>query len=223
MKNQVILITGSSSGIGRETAYRFASEGAKLVLTYYKGKTRGERVEKKCRGLGAADTLLINLNVMDNKSIASTVVKVQKKYGRIDLLINNAGTGVFLPLKDQTVRDIEIQLRTNLEGLIKVTRAFLPFIRKGIINIASFLGKHAGSELATYCASKYGVRGFTQSVAEEYPGLIICSVNPDETATHLTGYSGRPPSEVADVIFRAASGKIRFKSGGDVDVWKILK
>ena len=223
MKNQVILITGSSSGIGRETAYRFASEGAKLVLTYYKGKTRGERAEKKCRGLGAADTLLINLNVMDNKSIASAVVKVKKKYGRIGLLINNAGTGVFLPLKGQTVRDIEIQLRTNLEGLIKVTRAFLPLIRKGIINIASFLGKHAGSELAVYCASKYGVRGFTQSVAEEYPGLIIYSVNPDETATRLTGYSGRPPSEVADVIFRAASGNIRVKPGGDVDVWKILK
>jgi len=223
MKNQVILITSSSSGIGRETAYRFASEGARLVLTYYKGKTRGEMAEIKCKRLGADDTFLTYLNVMDNKSIASALRKVKRKYGKVDFLINNAGTGVFAPFKKQTVKNIENQLRTNLEGLVKMTRAFLPYIRKGIINIASAAGLEAYSEMITYCASKFGVRGFTQGLALEHPHLKICSVNPDETATRLSGYSGRPPSEVAEVIFRAASGKIRFKPGGDVDVWEIMK
>lgn len=222
MKNQVVLITGSSSGIGRETAYRFASEGAKVVLTYYRGKTRGQSAERKCKKLGAADTLLLNLNVMDNRSIASALMKVRKRFGKIDFLINNAGIGVFSLFKKQLVREIENQIRTNLEGLVKMTHAFLPYVRKGIINIASAAGKEAYSEMVSYCASKFGVRGFTQGLSLEYPRLKICSVNPDETATRLSGYVGRPPSEVADVIFRAASGKIRFKAGSDVDVWEVM-
>ncbi|TAL23429.1 MAG: SDR family oxidoreductase [Nitrospirae bacterium] len=223
MKDRVILITGSSSGIGRETAYRFAAEGYRLALTYYKGKTRGESAERKCRRLGAADTLLIHLNVMDNASIASAVNKMKRKYGKIDFLINNAGVGFFAPFKKQSITNIENQIRTNLEGLIKMTRAFLPYVKKGIINIASAAGQEAYEEMITYCATKFGVRGFTQGLAIEYPRLKICSVNPDETATRLSGYVGRPPSEVADVIFGVVSEKIRFNPGGDVDVWEVIK
>jgi 3-oxoacyl-[acyl-carrier protein] reductase len=126
VKEQVVLITGSSSGIGRETAYRFAKAGARLVLTYYKGKTRGEAAERRCRRSGAADTLLLYLDVVDNGGVAEAARKVKRKYGAIDFLINNAGIGVLIPFKKQTARDIERQIRTNLEGLIKVTRAFLP-------------------------------------------------------------------------------------------------
>jgi len=140
VKGQVILITGSSSGIGRETAYRFAKAGARLVLTYYKGKARGEAAEKRCMRLGAADTLLLRLDVVDNESVAAAVRKVKRKYGALDFLINNAGVGAFIPFQEQTAKDIERQVRTNLEGLIKVTRAFLPHVRKGIINIASAAG-----------------------------------------------------------------------------------
>ena len=223
VKAQVVLITGSSSGIGRETAYRFARAGARLVLTYYKGKTRGEAAERRCRRLGVADTLLLHLDVMNNESIAEAAMKVKRKYGYIDFLINNAGTGVFNPFKKQTIKDIERQIRTNLEGLIKVTRAFLPQVKKGIINIASAAGKEAYEEMSVYCGTKFGVRGFTQTLALEYPRLKVCCVNPDETATRLSGYRGRPPQEVAEVIFRAASGQVGCEKGGDVDVWKIMK
>ena len=222
MKEQVVLITGSSSGIGRETAYRFAKAGARLVLTYYKGKTRGEAAERRCRRSGAADTLLLHLDVLDNDSIAEAARKVKRKYGAIDFLINNAGVGVFIPFKKQTERDIERQLRTNLEGLIKVTRAFVPQVKKGIINIASAAGKDAYEEMSVYCGSKFGVRGFTEAFAFEFPRLRICCVNPDMTATRLSGYQGRVPQEVAEVIFRAASGQVRCRQGGDVDVWKVM-
>ena len=223
MKGKVVLITGSSSGIGRETAYRFAQAGAKLVLTYNRGETRGERAERRCRKLGAKDTLLLHLDVTDNRSISEIVKRVLKKYGRVDFLINNAGTGVFIPFKEHTMKDIERQIRTNLEGLIKLTHAFLPYIKKGIINIASAAGKTAYAEMSVYCGTKFGVRGFTQALAEGQPRLRICCVNPDMTATRLTGYEGRPPSEVAEVIFKAASGVIKVTPGGDADVWKIMK
>ena len=217
MKGLAVLITGASSGIGRETAVRFAGAGARLVLTYYKGKTRGEATERRCRKLGATDTLLLHLNVADNKSVAAAVRKVKRKYGTIDLLINNAGAGIFAPFKKQTTADIERQIRTNLEGLIKVTRAFLPLVRKGIINIASLAGLTAYEEMSVYCGSKFGVRGFTQGLALEYPRLRICCVNPDQTATRLSGYQGQPPQKVAEVIFRTATGRIRCKQGGDVN------
>lgn len=223
MKGKVVLITGSSSGIGRETAYRFAQAGAKLVLTYNRGETRGKQAERRCRKLGAEDTLLLHLEVTDDRSISEIVKRVLKKYGRVDFLINNAGTGVFIPFKEHTMREIERQIRTNLEGLLKLTRAFLPHIKKGIINIASAAGKTAYAEMSVYCGTKFGVRGFTQALSREHPRLRICCVNPDMTATRLTGYEGRPPSEVAEVIFKVASGAIKVAPGGDVDVWKIMK
>ncbi|MEW6586294.1 MAG: SDR family oxidoreductase [Nitrospirota bacterium] len=200
MKGQVVLITGSSSGIGRETAYRFAQAGAKLVLTYNRGKSRGEQAEGRCRKLGAGDVLLVHLDVM-----------------------NNGGVGFFVPFADQTFRDIETQVRTNLEGMMKMTSVFLPHVRKGIVNIASAAGKTAYEEMTVYCGTKFGVRGFTQALAQEYPSLRICCVNPDMTATRLTGNEGRPASEVAEVIFRTVSGAIKVPKGGDVDVWEVMK
>lgn len=223
MKGQAVLITGSSSGIGRETAYRFAQAGAKVILTYYRGKTRGEAAARRCGRLGAADTLLLHLDVTSNDSVAEAARKVKRRYGTIDFLINNAGTGVFILFKEQSVRDIERQVRTNLEGLIKTTRAFLPQVRKGIINIASVAGQEPYEEMSVYCGTKFGVRGFTQTLALEHPRLKICCVNPDETSTRLSGYHGRPPEEVAEVIFRTASGEVRFERGGDVDVWDVIR
>ncbi len=220
MKGQIILITGSSSGIGRETAYRFAKAGAKLVLTYNKGKTRGEAAEKRCRQAGAAETLLLHLDVTSSTSITAALRQVKRQYGALDFLINNAGVGVFVPFRKQTAKDIERQIRTNLEGLINMTRAFLPLVRKGIINIASAAGKEAYEEMSVYCGTKFGVRGFTQALELEYSHLKICCVNPDETATRLSGYQGRPPAEVAEVIFRVVSGQVACR--GDVDVWEVM-
>ncbi|MEW6571707.1 MAG: SDR family oxidoreductase [Nitrospirota bacterium] len=222
MKGQVVLITGSSSGIGRETAYRFAEAGTKLVLTYNKGKGRGEQTERQCRKMGAEETLLLHLDVTDHRSIDYVLKQTLKKYGGLDFLINNAAVGFFMPFADQTFRDIEKQVRTNLEGLMKITLMFLPYIRKGIVNIASAAGKTAYEEMSVYCGTKFGVRGFTQALAMENPSLKIYCVNPDMTATRLTGYEGRPASEVAKVIFRTVSGAIRVSGGGDVDVWKVL-
>ncbi len=223
MKSPKVLITGSSSGIGRATAYRFACEGSRIVLTYYTGKSRGQAAERKCKRLGAADTMLLHLDVTDNRSAREAATRVKKRFGSIDFLVNNAGVGRFKTLRRQSAADIERQIRTNLEGLIKMTRTFLPLVRKGIINIASAAGKEAYSEMSTYCGTKFGVRGFTQALSLETGRLMICSVNPDQVATRLSGYEGRPPQDVAEVIYRVASGDIGFENGGDVDVWEAVQ
>lgn len=222
MKGSVVLITGSSSGIGRETAYRFSEAGARLVLTYCRGRSRGEAAERRCVRLGATDTKLLHLDVTDSRSVSEAVRSIKRTYGGVDFLINNAGVGVWSPLRNQTIKDIERQIRTNLEGLVKMTLSFLPLVRIGIINIASAAGKEAYAGMSVYCATKFGVRGFTQSLALESSRLRVCCVNPDETATRLSGYRGRPPREVAEVVFRAASGAVKCGQGGDVDVWDVM-
>jgi 3-oxoacyl-[acyl-carrier protein] reductase len=223
IENKVVLITGSSKGIGRETAFKFASEKAKVVLTYCNDRPGGQNTEKRCNELGAAETLLIKLDIRDNKSVANTVDKVVKTFGKIDILINNAGVAVWKPLKEQDLADIENQIRTNLEGLIKMTRTCLPHVKDMIINIASGAGQSGFADLAPYCATKFGVRGFTQALAQEISNLKIYAVNPDMTKTRLTGFQGRPAEQVAQIVLNTAKGKYRKSSGSDINVWDYYK
>jgi len=219
MQDKVVLITGSSNGIGRETALKFASEKAKIIMMYCTDRPGGENTEKKCRELGASETFLIKLDLRDNKSITSVVDIVVRKFGKIDILINNAGVAVWKPLKEQNFTDIETQIRTNLEGLIKMTWACLPHVEEMIINIASGAGQTGFAELAPYCATKFGVRGFTQALAQEISTPKIYAVNPDMTKTKLSGFQGRPPEQVAQVVLNTAKGKYKKKSGSDINVW----
>jgi NAD(P)-dependent dehydrogenase (short-subunit alcohol dehydrogenase family) len=223
MKNKVVLITGSSNGIGRETAFKFASENAKVVLTYCNDRKGGQNTEKRCKELGASETLLIELDLRDNKSILNAVDKVVQTFGMIDILINNAGFLVWKPLKKQSLADIEDQIRTNLEGLIKMTLSCLPYIKDMIINIASGAGQTGFAELAPYCATKFGVRGFTQALAQEMSRPKIYAVNPDMTKTRMTGFKGRPAEQVARVVLNTAKGNYKKTSGSDINVWDYYK
>ena len=221
MRGKVVLITGSSIGIGRYTAYEFARAGARLVITYYKDKEEGEVTKRRCLELGAEDAILLYLDLKDNESIIGCVEEAVKRYGRIDILVNNAGVLAWKPLKEQSFEEIEDQVRVNLEGLIKMTKVALPYVREMIINIGSGAGKTGFPELTTYCATKFGVRGFTQALAEE-ESVKVYTVNPGMTATRMTGYQGVHPEKVAKIIFRVASGEIRRPAGSDVDVWEFV-
>jgi 3-oxoacyl-[acyl-carrier protein] reductase len=91
-----------------------------------------------------------------------------------------------------------------------------------IINISSGAGQTGFADLAPYCATKFGVRGFTQSLAQELTGIKVISVNPDMTKTRMTNFEGRPPAQVARVILNTAKKKYRVPSGGDVNVWDVV-
>ncbi len=221
MKNKIVLITGSSIGIGRETAYKFSAEKCKVIITYYKDKKEAEMTGKKCKELGASDVLVVHLDVMDNKSIQEAVKKIVTKFKKIDILINNAGVLRSSSVKEHSFEEIERQVRTNLEGLIKMTNQCLPHVKEMIITIASGAGKTAYAGLATYCATKFGVRGFTQALAQETNLAVYC-VNPGMTQTRMTNYRGVPPEKVAEIILNTAKGKYKVDSTRDVDVWDYL-
>lgn len=222
LKDKVVLITGSSEGIGRGTAFQFAKEGAAVIITYRKDEKEAKKAGEKCKELGAADVFVLQLDVTDNKSIKTTVKKIVQKFKHIDILINNAGVLAWKPLVEQTFEDIERQVRTNLEGLIKMTREAVPHVKECIINIASGAGKSPYPSLSTYCATKFGVRGFTQTIAFEFPKLKIYVVNPGMTATRMTNFKGVPAEKVAELILNTAKGKYKTGASRDIDVWDYL-
>ncbi len=92
-----------------------------------------------------------------------------------------------------------------------------------IINIASGAGQTGYADLTTYCATKFGVRGFTQALAKEVSNIRIYAVCPDMTATRMSNFEGRPPEDVARIIFNTAKGKYKVPHGGDINIWDHLK
>lgn len=222
LAGKVIVITGASNGIGRETAMLFAKEGCKLAITYNKDEKSAKETAKKCVELGSPGVLVVNLDIKEHNNIKSAVKQIIGKYKEIDILVNNAGVIDWKPFHEQSIESIQNQTRTNLEGLIMMTRECFSFIKETIINISSGAGKQGFGDLTTYCATKFGVRGFTQALADGYPNLKIYSVNPGVTATRMNEFRGLHPAKVGEIIVNAAKGKYNVENGGDIDVWKVI-
>lgn len=222
LSDKIILITGSSKGIGEAIAYAFSKEKAKVVVTYNSDSQGAEKIGQKCKELGATDVLVLALNIRDNTSIKNIVSEVEKKFGHIDFLVNNAGVISWEKFEGETFEEIENQVRTNLEGMIKMTSAALPQIKSGIINVASRAGHIPYPGRSVYCATKFGVIGFTKSLAEEYPDLKIFSVSPGATKTEMWDFQeGADPAVVADLIVKGLKGEIPLKDG-DLNVWELV-
>lgn len=222
LSDKIILITGSSKGIGEAIAYAFSKEGAKVIITYNTDSQSAEKVGQKCRQLGATDVLILTLNIKDNESIKNVVSEVEKKFGHIDFLINNAGVISWEKFDKETFEEIENQVRTNLEGMIKMTCAALPQIKSGIINVASRAGHVPYPGRATYCATKFGVVGFTKSLMEEYPDLRIFTVSPGAVKTEMWNFQeGADPGVVAEYIVKAVKGEVPLKDG-DLNAWELI-
>ncbi len=221
LKDKIILVTGSSKGIGEATAYAFAKEKCILIVTYRSDREEAKKVAKKCEELGSPETFLILLDVRDNDSIKNSFTEVEKKFGHIDYLINNAGVIDWEKFENESFTDIENQLRTNLEGVIKMTSAYFPQIKEGIVNVASRAGHMAFIGRSVYVASKFGVIGFTKSISLEYPNLKIFSVSPGATATAMWNFKdGVDPSWVGENIVKAIKGKVKLVDS-DLPLWKM--
>ena len=216
--SEVVLITGSSSGIGAATAYRFAKANYRIVITYRGDKSAGEYVLKTCLEKGAPEVLLAHLDVTNDESIGKLIEQITKKFTKVDVLINNAGRLVAKPISEIKPEEIDAVIRTNLTGLIKLTRACLPFLNRSLINIGSTAGLQGFKDHTIYAATKFGVRGFSQSIAAERPDLLVYAVNPGLTATKMTDWRGIKPERVSEIIFRAATGEYRSPSGSDINV-----
>ena len=220
LKDKVVLVTGSSNGIGEKSAIRFAEKGSKVVVTYFGSEEDGKKVFEKCNELSEA--ILLRLDVSDEKSIKRALKDILKKFGGIDILVNNAGILSRKFFLEQSLDEIKNQVEVNLLGVMNLTWLFLPHLAKSeeaiIVNVASVYSYEVDDEVAPYCATKFGVRGFTKSLAEELPENVrIYCVNPGLTATKMTDFKGVPAGNVAEVIVGVCEKNDK-DSGSDVGI-----
>lgn len=217
-QNNIIFITGSSSGIGEATAYQFAKNKNTVIVTYHTDEKKGQKVVEKCEQLGAKDVYLVRLELLNDDSINLAIDEIINKYGKIDILINNAGVLKYSPLVEIQVKDIEEEIKVNLESPIKITKKCLPYLKKSIIYIGSNIIFHPKKNLTVYSATKAGLNMFSQCMAREYPNLKIYTVNPTLTNTKMGKPEGMNPDNVANIIYQVATGQLRKQSGDSINM-----
>ncbi len=162
--NKVILITGSSSGIGKETVKLFQTKNWKVAATM-RSPEKAEELQR------IVDVECIRLDVNDVDSIKSAIQETIDKFGRIDAIVNNAGYGLVGAFEAATQEQIEKQFQTNVFGLMNVCREILPYFREQkrgtIVNIASVGGRITFPLYSLYHGTKWAVEGFSESLAFE--------------------------------------------------------
>ncbi len=179
MSGQIIVITGASSGIGALLARETARLGAIPVLV-----ARSKNKLLKLSHELAADHDIHIADIGSTADVQRTFQRIYDKHGRVDVLVNNAGYGVFQKLEDTSVEVMEDMMNVNYLGVVRCTKAVLPAMleagRGQIVNIASLAGKVATAKSSGYSASKHAVLGFTNSLRQELSGtgIVVSAVNP---------------------------------------------
>jgi NAD(P)-dependent dehydrogenase (short-subunit alcohol dehydrogenase family) len=205
LEDKIALITGAGRGIGKAVALDYAREGAKLAIC---ARTASE-IEETAGEIKAAgaECFALECDVSQEEPVRKLIDEVEKNFGRIDVLINNAGVMTRpTPITELEIRKWDYTIAVNLRGPFLVTRAVLPIMMRqksgAIVNVSSSIGRSAYANFAAYAASKWGLEGFTQTVAAEVRGrnIRVNSVEPGYVATKLTGYSGSSPESVTDVF-----------------------
>ncbi len=173
--DQVVLITGATSGIGRAAAIAFAKAGADLVLVARRASVLA-KVAKETRALGA-ETLTVPTDVSKAAEVKACFGKAMKRFGRIDVVINNAGVLIPSPVVDVRQADLQTMLNVNLFGALHVMQASVPLMREQghghIVNISSLAGRRGHSPLGAYSATKFALVGITEALRTELVGENI--------------------------------------------------
>ena len=188
-EGQVVVVTGGGRGIGRATALEFACEGATCVLAGRRMDAL-ETAARECRSSGGAGDV-VHCDVAVEEDLQSLVNHAMEKYGRIDVLVNNAGVVSGGRLDEIVPADVERMTTVNIWAPIRLTQIALPHMRAAksgsIVNVSSVAGRMGMPFYATYCASKFAMRGFSEALRRELArdGVHVLAVFPGPTATDL--------------------------------------
>ena len=234
IQNKVVIITGASSGLGEATAKRLAASGAKLML----GARREDRLKELVAAIaqtgGTANYLVTD--VTDRAQVEALAKQTLSTYGRIDVLINNAGLMPLSPLDQIKVEEWDQMIDVNIKGVLYGIAAVLPMMRQQksghIINLSSVAGHKVFPGAAVYCATKFAVRAISEGLRLESNGEIrSTNISPGAVATELTSTISDADTAAsinalyeiaidADAIARAIAYAI--EQPGDVDVNEMI-
>jgi short-subunit dehydrogenase len=219
LRDRVVVITGASSGIGAATAVACGREGMRVALAARR-KERLERVADDVRAAGG-QVRLVPTDVREEPAVQALIDETVAAWGRLDVLVNNAGIGMLAPTASTSAAEFEAIMRVNYLGTVYGILAALPHMRRQggghIVNVASVVGKRASPFRAAYVASKFAVMGLSEALRMEVAreGIHVTAVCPIGTATEFhelevnrLGVSGRggpiqSAEHVAGAIVRA--------------------
>ena len=189
LKDKVVIITGASSGIGKAIALLCATKQAKLGLIA-RNKERLSEVVNLAKSY-SLDVKAAICDIRNQNQVEQTFQEFIKHFGKIDILINNAGTGIYKPIDEQTIEEIHDQMAVNYFGTVYCTKQVLPtMIKQGqghIINIASVAGKTGFPKISGYAAAKHAVVGFSESCYFDLQpkGIHVSVINPSSVDTNF--------------------------------------
>ena len=221
-QDKVVIVTGASSGIGRETALAFARDGARVVLA--------ARTETKLRDVADAHPglrerlVVVPADVTNDEDVRRLVATAISKFGRVDILVNNAGIGMRASVADMPISDVHSVMEVNFHGPLRCIQAVLPHMqRQGagqIVNVGSVLSMVVTGRNSAYCASKFALLALSDSLRIELhgTGIEVISVLPAYTdtpffdhmyryggPTRMSPFKGQHPAKVARAILRGCA------------------
>lgn len=200
LEGKTALVTGASRGIGLAIARTLGRMGASLGICARDG-ARLEAAASELRR-GGVSVLAVRADISRAQETTALVEETEQALGPIEILVNNAGTRYFGPTHEATESDWDLVLDTNLKGVFLLSKAVAPgMIRRGsghIINIASLAGKNAFAGGGIYCASKWGLRGLTQCMAEDLRahGIRVSAICPGSVDTEFSPHTGKNPRKM---------------------------
>lgn len=219
-KEKIVLITGASSGIGHASAVQFAKKGAKLILIA-RNKEKLNQVSEDLKKYNVS-TFAYECDVSDKLQVNKISKIILDRFGSIDILVNNAGFAVYGSVSNLTIEEIESQMETNYFGMIYFVKNFLPSMlakKSGhIVNVASVAASFGLPGIASYCASKFAMLGFSEGLKHELKGtgVNITVVSPIMVRTNFFNHpsfknmpkyspTSLSPETVAKAILRASN------------------
>lgn len=201
LSGKVAFVTGASRGIGRAIALRLAQDGAKVALNFANNSTKAEEVKAQVEAAGG-EAILVQGDVAKFEVVTELIKKVVDTWGRLDILINNAGITRDNLLLKMSEDDFDKVISTNLKGVFNCTKAVTKLMMKQrggrIVNMSSVVGLKGNISQANYAAAKAGIIGFTKSAARELAsrGVTVNAVAPGFINTDMTAALSEKVKEV---------------------------
>lgn len=207
-ESKVVAITGASSGIGEATARRLAADGHRLFL----GARRTDRLDALSREIGAAGgtAAFRRLDVTDAADVRAFVAAARERYGRVDVMVNNAGVMPLSPLEALKVNEWDRMIDVNVRGVLHGIAAALPVMHAQggghFVNLASVGAYEVSPTAAVYCATKFAVRAVSEGLRQESDGTVrVTLVSPGVTESELADGISDPAARQAMKAYRAVA------------------
>ncbi|MGB8217739.1 MAG: SDR family oxidoreductase [Candidatus Methanoperedens sp.] len=225
LENKNIIVTGSGRGIGKYIAKRLGKEGANIVVT---GRAESD-IEKVCNEINddGGRAIFIKGDVTREEDVREVINKTIQKFGKIDVLVNNAGVGLRKLLWETRVEEFEEIMDVNVKGVFLYMKNIIPQMKEGlIINISSGAGKTGIPTLSAYCASKFAVIGLTEAAAGEGgKNIKIVALCPGSVNTGM--FKRMFPGEKADLEPEEVAEKVadicihpgKYRSGESIEIF----